>query len=63
MSGLVLVADWLSLSIHSSNAVAAARACQWASLALASSHSPNMSHPVTMAEWTSTSGLQSSASS
>ena len=34
----------LSLSLHSSSAVAAARACQWASLALASSHSPEVSH-------------------
>ena len=44
MSGPVLAVDQLNLSIHSSNAAVAARACQWASLALASSCSPEVSH-------------------
>ena len=43
MSSLVLVVDWLSLSICSFSVVVAARACQWASLASASSHSPYIS--------------------
>ena len=41
-SDLIQVVDLLSLSIHSSNAAAASRAHQWASLALASSHSPEV---------------------
>ena len=43
MSSLMLVVDWLSLSIHSSSVAAATSACWWASLTLVSSHSPNMS--------------------
>ena len=43
MSGLILVVDQLSLSIHSSNMEAAASACRWASLASASSQSPEVS--------------------
>ena len=39
----ILVVDQLSLSMYSSNTVAAARAWQWASLALASSCSPKVS--------------------
>ena len=42
-SSPILVVDWLSLSMHSSSMVAAARACQWVSLALASSNSPKVS--------------------
>ena len=43
MSGLIMVVDQLSLSICSSNTKVATRAHQWASLALASSHSPEVS--------------------
>ena len=42
-SGLILVVDQLSLSICPSNMEVAARACQWASLASASSHSSEVS--------------------
>ena len=43
MSGHILVVDWLSLSMLSYNVAAAIRACQWTSLALVSSHSPEVS--------------------
>ena len=42
MSGLIMVVDLLSLSIHSSNVAVAARAHWWASLALVSSHLPEV---------------------
>ena len=43
MFGLILVVDQLSLSICSSNMEVAVSACQWASLASASSHSSKVS--------------------
>ena len=43
-SSCILVVDQLSLSVYCSSVAAAARACQWASLALVSSCSPKVSH-------------------
>ena len=43
MSGHILVVDWLNLSMHSFSMEAAASAHWWASLALVSSHSPEVS--------------------